>query len=151
MAPSSMQGGCACRSVGAVIRDSQDRKKILVLHRKVRPIGLAGPAGHAEPWEDVGDAVRREILHETGVEIVDMHRYPDIAVPGVKCSRGQSFHWWSVFEVLRYRGEPCLETPNEPENHDWVKWMAKEEIGKYIDKRDRDPSWEIIWRICGII
>ncbi|MDP1719208.1 MAG: NUDIX hydrolase [bacterium] len=151
MVPSSMQGGCICRSVGAVIRNQQDRKKILVLHRKVQPVGLACPAGHTNPWEDAGDAIRRETNEETGIEIVDMHRYPDIAVPGVKCSRGQNFHWWSVFEVLSYRGEPCLEKPNEPEKHDWVRWMDAEEIRKYIDKCDRDLSWEIIWKILKII
>lgn len=151
MVPSSMQGGCICRSVGSVIRNPQNTGQILVLYRKVRPIGLAGPAGHTNPWEAEGDSIRRETFEETGIEIIHMDRHPDIAVPNVECSRGQRFHWWSVFKVLSYRGEPCLEKPKEPEKHDWVKWMDVAEIKKYVNKCDCDPSWEIIWRILGII
>ncbi len=141
-----------CRSVGVLIRKREDPKLFLCLYRKVRPIGLAMPAGHKNRGEDTGDTARRETLEETGIRIINMRRQCIIAVDDVECSRGEKMHWWTVYEVLSYDGEPCLEKPREPEKHEWVKWMTAEEIREYVKKDDCDPSWSRqIWRIFGIV
>lgn len=138
-----------CRSVGIFIRNKDDPKKFLCLYRKVQPKGLAMPAGHKNPGEEVGEAARRETLEETGIRIVNMIRLAEIPVMDVECSRGEKTHWWTVFEVVSYEGEPKLM---EPEKHEFVKWLTAEDIVAYVKKDDCDPSWSRkLWRVLEII
>lgn len=54
-------------SVAAVIRDDEGR---LLLQRKAGPEGWSLPAGGIEPGESPQDALRREVLEETGQAVV---------------------------------------------------------------------------------
>lgn len=138
-----------CRSVGVLIRKRDDPNLFLCLYRKVQPKGLAMPAGHSNKWEEAGVTARRETLEEVGIKIVNMRRHAEIPVMDVECSRGEKTHWWTVFEVLSYEGEPKRM---EPEKHEFVKWMTAAEIAAYIRKDDCDPSWSRkLWRVLEVI
>lgn len=58
-------------SAGAVVTDPEGR--VLLLEHIYRPAsGWGIPGGFIEPGEDPAEAVRREVLEETGVEINDL-------------------------------------------------------------------------------
>ncbi len=124
-----------CYSVGAVIKNPKG--EYLMLYRLVKPHGLAMPAGHIDPGEEPGVAVRREVLEETGIRIINIVRRWEQIVP-VECSRGATVHFWYVFDVKSYQGEPELR---EPHKHKFLRFMSLEEIRQYADRKDFDPSW----------
>ena len=135
-----------CHSVGAVIKNSKG--EYLMLYRLVKPIGLAMPAGHVESGEEPGDAIRREVLEETGIRVINMTRRWEQIV-SVGCSRGILTHIWHVFEVKSYQGEPELK---EPRKHKFVRFMSPDEIRQYAARKDFDPSWScFILKDLGIL
>jgi 8-oxo-dGTP diphosphatase len=56
--------------VGAVVRD--DRNRVLLVRRGTEPAKgrWSVPGGRVEPGESVRDAVRREVLEETGLRVL---------------------------------------------------------------------------------
>jgi len=76
--------------------------KVLLIKRKNPPYGWALPGGFVEYGETVEDAVRREMVEETGLELdnlVQFHVYSDP-------KRDPRFHCVSVVFTAQGRGEP---------------------------------------------
>src|SRR3990167_5052530 len=104
-----------CHSVGAVIKNSKG--EYLMLYRLVKPIGLAMPAGHVESGEEPGDAIRREVLEETGIRAINMTRSWERFAP--------------VLVALYFKrpGDCTIEKP--PPN--FAVWSRKEAHRQFIE------------------
>lgn len=136
---------CPGKSVGAIIKNSND--EYLVLYRKKHPISLALPAGHIDENETPENALKREVLEETGLEILNFEQVLHQIIKN-SCSRGYTAHDWFVYEISLYRGEPKLM---EPDKHGFVKFMNRDEIRSFYEIDDMDPAWkEILLRLVII-
>jgi len=94
--------------------------KLLLIRRAKDPeAGCWGlPGGKVDPFETVGDAVRREIFEELGVRIVDEQLL--CLVDQIDEPRGE--HWFGpVFLARAFTGEPAIR---EPEKHTDLGWFA---------------------------
>ena len=138
---------CPRGSVGAIVR--QDGK-ILMLYRKVFPLGLAAPTGHIE--KDKGEtpeqALRRELREETGIE-AETFRPVLQKTYSNPCSKGFTHHEWAVYEVDSWSGTPTLM---EKEKHEFLKFLTPSQIKEFCDRGDADPAWsDFILPDLGII
>lgn len=134
------------KSVGAIIKN--EKGEYLVLYRRKEPLGLALPAGHIDGKETPEETLRREVLEETGLKVVDLKEvfYGEIPVSRAHC--GHSSHQWWVYEA-RVDGEPELK---EPTKHEFVRFMSLEEMRPYVEKLDYDSAWfKYILPALGII
>lgn len=137
-----------CNSVGMIVQNK--KKEYLVLYKKVRPEGLAMPAGHINQWEAHGDAARRELYEETGLIAQDIRQvYSQVIGTHIPCSRGVKLHFWAVYQILSYKGTPELR---EPDKHRFLRFMPVAEIREFVERGDCDPAWsERIWQEAGVL
>lgn len=115
-------------SVGAIIeKDGQT----LLIDRANPPYGLACPAGHVDTDEEPEPAMRREVLEETGLEVVNSELLIEEFVPWNKCTKGVQGHYWYVFRV---EAEGDLK-PKEREAKS-TGWYALKNVAHL------EPVWE---------
>lgn len=135
-----------CHSVGAIVKNSKGH--YLVLYRKVKPKGLAFPAGHIEPDETPEEALIRELYEETGLKAKRIQRKLRATIRGC-CKLGANKHLWHVFRIIAYSGRPKRR---EKTKHQWLKFMSPKKIREeYVNRKDVDPSWVKIFRRLKII
>lgn len=113
-------------SVAAVISDSEGR---LLLQEKSSGEGWSLPAGGIEPGETPPQAIVREVLEETGLEVI---RSEVLAVFGGKEFRytypnGDEVEYLVVLFKCHTRGEPGGFTDSETAS---LKYTAYEEMPK---------------------
>lgn len=131
---------CPFDSVGLVVKNKQEQ--ILVLERKKIPLGLAFPAGHLEivdgQKETFEAAAQRELREETGLTSKKLHLLLEGTFSN-HCSRGYDSHYWQVFIVQEWEGEPTLM---EPDKHARLWWMFPKEIEDWVRAgKPIDPAW----------
>ncbi len=79
--------------------------------------GYALPGGHTEPGESIVESVKREMLEETGLEILN----PRLC--GIKqFPKGENRYIVFLFEATEYRGE--LRSSEEGE----MRWVSRGEL-----------------------
>jgi len=114
----------------AVICYAQNNGNILFLHRKKEPFAgfLVPPGGHVEDGEHVEDAIRREFLEETGLELVNLK------LKMVTSEEGPEHYNWVLFI---FTGSTLSDDFVESEEGNLV-WIKKEEVMQHnlsiIDK-----------------
>lgn len=129
------------RCVGAVILDEDNR--LLVVRRRNPPSAGAWsiPGGRVEPSESALDAVRREVLEETGlaVDVGGMLGIVDIAdddAPG------------TVFEVADYRcsvvGDPKPVAGDDATDARWVTGEEFAALNLVPGLADTLRSWNVL-------
>lgn len=127
-------------SVGAIIKREG---KILLIDRATPPYGFACVAGHIDEGEDKAQALRREILEESGLELEEHQLVAEEERDGNWCGRGIQSHYWYVFEcqisgrikaqksevrsIGWYRPEEIRQLTLEPV---WLYWLTKLSIIK---------------------
>jgi ADP-ribose pyrophosphatase YjhB (NUDIX family) len=93
--------------------------RILLIHRRNRPVGWALPGGFVEYGESVEKAVRREMLEETGLELVELKQFLVYSDP----DRDPRGHTVSV--VFTARG---VGTPNAGDDADRCRLVRPDEL-----------------------
>lgn len=130
---------CPRDSVGLICRNSKG--EFLMLERLKYPPGLACVAGHL----DIIDGQKEDFLHgavrewheETGSVARNVRFLFEGQFPH-PCGQYDS-HFWKVYEVLVYEGEPRLM---EEKKHGFVKWFSVEEITDWLKAgKPVDPAW----------
>ncbi len=126
---------CPRGSVGAIVQDESGN--FLVLRRKAYPPGLAFVAGHREGEERPEQTLVRELYEESGITadaytLVLHQTFPN------PCKSGFHAHEWWVYEVSAWDGTPSLQ---EPDKHEFVRFMSPHEIQGYLASGDVDPAW----------
>ena len=150
---------CPRKSVGAVIKDNQDR--YLCLYRlgvgQDDPTrGLAFVAGHLDFMyedEDVlelpATALVREVKEESKLRVVDCKQVLQATYPN-PCSKGYNAHEWFIFKATCTGRLPWR--PPEPAKHAWLRYLSVDEIKAFVKAGHVDPAWaEHIWPALGII
>lgn len=136
------------KSVGAIIRNGEG--KILTQYRLRPPIGMALPTGHVDYGELPEEALRRELLEETGLIIKSPKLVFQALIPRAdnRCLKGHDSHEWWVYEVVA-DGEPRLM---EPDKHRFLKFMSPGEMKPFIISGEADPAWfDYIFPALGIM
>ncbi len=77
--------------------------RILLIYRKNEPVGWALPGGFVEYGETVEQAVRREMLEETGLELEQLEQFHVYSDP----SRDPRGHCVSVVFSAQGKGTPA--------------------------------------------
>lgn len=103
--------------VAAIVQDAQGR---VLLHRRRVGGGWAPPSGHVEPGESLQQALRREILEETGLAIRDsklvgVYSDPDFQLVDFPDGSRVQF----VTALFRCRTESC-RAHGTPEATHWA-------------------------------
>ncbi|HEY4521739.1 MAG TPA: NUDIX hydrolase [Candidatus Paceibacterota bacterium] len=107
---------CDNTSVAAIVKDSQNR--ILLIERKKYNPGFALPAGH-EDGDGAEKALIKEIKEEVGL-VVNFARPRLMMTLKNPCKReGGSFHRWTVFDVLKWRGK-IIKGDEEVRSYVWA-------------------------------
>lgn len=114
-------------SVGAVVLDGQGNTLLIWRHRFIPDVwGWEVPAGWADPGEDPVDAVRREVLEETGWSVgrvEPMAEYNPLS--------GLSTMHYSAFVA----SEPeYVGTPTDSNETSRVAWIALEAVPELAAK-----------------
>ena len=139
----------AIPAVGAIIVNRvEDEEYILVQNRKKNNgDGMDGlleiPAGKVREYENIFDALRREVWEETGLHITAIHgeedkRFLDVAgkqtiVFSPYCVTQNLSGAYSIILstfVCEAEGE-LLERTNETEN---IRWMKRDELKKIVEQ-----------------
>lgn len=107
--------------------------KILMIDRAVFPLGFACLAGHIEEGETPEEALKREVLEESGLKIKKHKLIFEEEVDGNECSRGVKVHYWYVYEC-ECEGEPQM-FPLEEKS---IGWYSPEEI----KTMNLEPIWD---------
>lgn len=87
-------------TVDCIVRDEAGR--VLLIERRFPPPGWALPGGFVDRGETVEQAVRREILEETGMQIEDLAQFHVYSDP----ARDKRHHVVSVIFTGLGRGRP---------------------------------------------
>lgn len=138
----------AIPAVGAiVVKEIENEKFILVQTReknaKDRTNGLLEiPAGKIREYENIFDALRKEVWEETGLHITKIHGEEDSRFLDVNGNKTLIFSPYCVTQnlsgaysiilntfICEAEGE-LLERTNETEN---IRWMKKDELKKIVD------------------
>lgn len=108
-------------SVGALIKKGN---KLLLIDRKKKPFGWAGPAGHVDEGELPKQALIREIKEEINLKVKSLKL---IYHKNLKfgCRRNATYHEWFLYEV-KVSGNLKIEK-SEAKRYRWYK---KEELSK---------------------
>ena len=83
---------------GIIVKD----KKILLVERRYPPEGWALPGGFVEYGEKTEDAVKREVMEETGLEVKKVRLFGVFSDP----ERDPRIHTVSVVYVCDTEGDP---------------------------------------------
>lgn len=124
------EGNTKHYSVGALIRDTQDR--ILLIDRAEAPFGFACVAGHVDEGETFEHALMREVKEEVGLTIQSYRLLAQEWIPWNWCHHGITGHEWEIFECT-VAGE-LADNPLEVRS---IRWYTREEI--------RELKLEEIW------
>ncbi|MEK7146914.1 MAG: NUDIX hydrolase, partial [Patescibacteria group bacterium] len=115
----------------------------LCLYRLKRPVGLSLLTGHIDKGETPEQAVKREVLEESGIMADTVNLIWSGFIEN-ECSRKDTdgfyynCHQWWIFEITEWRGEPENKEPNK---HKLVEFMPLNEIKKYKNMPIFDPAW----------
>ena len=95
--------------------------RVLIARRANPPQLWSLPGGRVEPGEDIGDAARREVREETGVEceIVALAGAIDVELPGLNYRIYAFAARWRAGEA--HAGAEASE----------VEWVKPEELSRY--------------------
>lgn len=83
-------------SVGAIIKKDN---KYLLIDRVHEPLGFASLAGHIDENESPIEAIKREVLEESGLKITNPKLLMEEEVDENRCHSGINTHYWYVFEA----------------------------------------------------
>jgi nucleoside triphosphatase len=106
-------------SVGALIRKDD---KYLLIKRRNWPFGYSFPSGHVEYKEEIEDALRREILEETALEVAIIKLLFKGEI-NEQCRYGADIHVWHFYECTPKKGVPILNSESES-----LGWYSYEEM-----------------------
>lgn len=134
---------CPGRSVGALLKKDGT---YLVLDRISFPSGIAGIAGHIDEGETPEQALRREVLEESGIMVFACKEVLHVELHN-PCKRGFNVHDWHVFEVTQWQGEPRVM---EPDKHSFVGFMTADEIRARAARGAIDPAWKELFPLLGV-
>lgn len=84
-------------SVGIFVfnRDNQ----ALFFKRKIFPFVFTIPAGHLDVGEKPKNAVKRELLEETGITVKELKLITQKNIIGDECRRGADIHKWHLYST----------------------------------------------------
>lgn len=126
-------------SVGIILREQE---RVLLIDRNTPPYGLAGIAGHLEENEEPSAAIKREVLEETGLELVVARLIHEEFVPLNTCSRGIPGHYWYLFEG-EVGGNPTINTREVKS----VAWYSLHDLAQL----SLEPVWRYWFEQLGLI
>jgi len=125
-------------SAGAIIKRGD---KYLLLDRRKKPFGWAGPSGHIDKGETPREALQREVKEEVNLKITSAklvyHKNLKFG-----CRRTASYHEWYVYK--------CTATGNIKVQKEEVKksgWFTKAQLKEL----KLEPVWEHILKSLNIL
>jgi len=122
-------GSKAHVSVGAIIVNSND--EVLMLDRKNKPLGWAGPAGHMDMFDkSPEDALKRELLEEIGIDITPLIKFKigEEFLPWNVCGSGVKGHYWHLYLIQmddKYLDKIRLNAESKA-----LRWVKRSELKK---------------------
>ena len=150
-----------CESAGVILENKNKKGEFLAVYRKIKPEGWGLPSCHTivertgvREKETPSEVVRRMMLEETGIRLVNIYHLADRMVAfDHPCRYGYRHHFCAVFGVKSYEGEPRV---CRPEKHDRVEFVSAGQLAEFEKSDKTDPAWykfllkdeeirEVIW------
>ncbi len=108
------------KSAGLFIVNAE--QKILVIRRRLFPIGLSLPAGHIEASESPIQAARREAKEEVGLELGELDSLiEELRIENDSCRRGSDTHFWWIFGT-RVADPTIISSEDEVAAVEWLSF-----------------------------
>lgn len=126
-------------SVGAIIGQGD---KYLLIDRMKPPLGFASIAGHVDKGEEPETSLAREILEESGLQLLSYEKIVEETLSENVCSRGVGIHHWIIYKC-ETKGEIYL---NKKEVRS-INWYSVDEIKKL----NLEPVWKYWFEKFSII
>lgn len=127
-----MKAGYDCPGVGCGALIVNDKDEVLLLKRTSKTNNEAGfwskPGGAVELWENVEDAVKREIKEELNVDI----ELTDFLCFTESMMKADKQHWISFNYSAKVVGGELKNL--EPEKHEEIKWFKLDELPEKMNK-----------------
>ena len=108
-------------AVGAII---ERNGKYLLIERKHYPLGFACVAGHVQQNETPEEALTREVLEESGLQVVSFKKIHEEFVTWSDCRFHQSHHWFVYRVVVKGTVQLCKDEALS------IGWYTKGEMKK---------------------
>lgn len=135
--------------VGAIVFDEAGR--VLLTARSGSSRNRSGyldfPGGGQLPGETLEEAIRREVLEETGVSIEVISIAP-LVIDDILIEEKQ--HWNSISFVGRALPESGPPRVMEPDKFDLVDFYSQEEIEKFIEEGRLTDLSVKIWKLFKV-
>lgn len=96
--------------------------RFLLTKRRMYVFGYHFPAGHVKYGESPDEAIRRETLEETGLDIPDFNLIYEVTLKGAKCRYGADTHLYFLYECTA-----PSETIFVSQEHESLSWFTVQE------------------------
>ncbi len=116
--------------VGIVVKGNEFLVERRAWNEKIDPGIVCLPAGHVKPKEDLGDALKREMMEELGIKVNEMKF---VCKNFYIASNGEKQNAY-CYIVTKYEGKPICKTAQEIFWEDDINKMSLEIDKKTIKK-----------------
>jgi len=141
---------CDHTSVGVLV---WKKHELLLIERKIFPVGFAAPAGHIDGDATPEMAAARELKEEVGLEAESLQLVWEGRLEN-PCSRPDgTWHYWYIYEA-RVSGR-LQPSPGETKQAGWYSKQDLVELGakteRYIQEKISEEEWqknpglELVW------
>ena len=125
-------------SVAGIIK--QDGK-MLLLDRVNPPFGWAPPCGQVEDGEEMEEALKREVLEESGLGVRKAKLIHHEFLAWNECKRGVRGHDFFIYEILEWEGEVRQNYESKK-----IGWFSPEEMKELT----LEPAWDYFLKKINI-
>ncbi len=105
------------------------------------PDQVSVPTGLLDHGENIIPALLREAQEELGFRETDLDQHSTQFHGVYENIPGDGFHWVILVYSIRVIDPAASPVNLEPDKHDWVRWVGREEIERMLAQEEVGQAW----------